>query len=197
MQMDDSRTPVKKLERLLVLYYDVFRESTDDGLYDEWKDSLFEGKFKVSKYTARRYINELIKTGRVIMEEIDEWSYTLHNKTFISLEEINDYIRIQEEKWCEKGSLTGEGRRLIHLIRLIGWLDLFLKNGMISEVEIKRFYSNKSAKRTVQRDFAFLRRIKIVPLYINRQKVISKENGLIQWFYVADEKKRHRAEMTL
>ncbi|MDF2586408.1 MAG: hypothetical protein K0S41_249 [Anaerocolumna sp.] len=182
-----SFTSVKKLERLLTLYYNIFKESDDFGFtYDKWRDFLIEDNLKVSKYTVDRYVNELIKTGRVTIEQDYEWSYNLHNKLFTSLEEINDCIRSQE-KWNEVGRPTGESRRLLHLIRLIGWLDLFLQYGKISESEINQFYSSKSAKRMVQRDFAFLKEIKSIPLNINRRKISSKENGLFQWFYVVHE----------
>lgn len=171
----------------MTLYYNIFKESGDFGFtYDKWRDFLIEDNLKVSKYTVDRYVNELIKTGRVTIERDYEWSYTLHNKLFTSLEEINDCIRSQE-KWNEVGRPTGESRRLLHLIRLIGWLDLFHQYGKISESEINQFYSSKSAKRMVQRDFAFLKVIKSIPLNINRRKISTKENGLFQWFYVVHE----------
>lgn len=195
---DKGDVAVKKLEGELLLYYYIDQEDADFGLeYDKWRDFYLEDKLKVSKYTVNRYINELVKTGRVTLKEDNVWGNTIHNKKFISLEEIVDYIKTQESKWSEKGSMSAESRRLLHLIRLIGWLDLFLQYGIISEAEINRVYSNKSAKRMVQRDFVFLRGIKSIPLDINRQKVISKENGMIQWFYVVDKNKRHKAEITL
>lgn len=174
-----------KLERLLTLYYNIFMESEEFGLYDEWRWPAFANDLGISDCTARRYINELIKTGRIKKEDVGDDDYYLRNEKFTSLEEINFYIRGKKEQWVETGNLTSEGRRFLHLVRLIGWVDLFLQYGKILESEINQFYTNKSEKRTVQRDFEFLKELKSVPLNIHRQKISSKENGLIQWCYVA------------
>jgi hypothetical protein len=184
---DESLVPNNKLERLLTLYYNIFMESEEFGLYDEWRWPSFANDLRVSNCTARRYINELIKTGRIKKEDDCDNCYYLRNEKFTSLEEIDIYIRGKEEQWVETGNLTSERRRLLHLIRLIGWVDLFLQYEKILELEINQFYTNKSEKRTVQRDFEFLKEVKSIPLNIQRQKISSKENGLIQWFYVAYE----------
>ena len=185
---DESLVLNNKLERLLTLYHNIFMDSEEFGLYDEWRWPSFANDLGVSNCTARRYINELIKTGRIKKEDDCDNCYYLRNEKFTSLEEINIYIRGKEEQWLETGHFTSESRRLLHLIRLIGWVDLFLQYGKILESEINQFYTNKSEKRTVQRDFEFLKEVKSIPLNIKRQKISSKEKGLIKWFYVAHDK---------
>lgn len=185
----DSLIPNKKIERLLMLYYKIFLESEDIGLYDEWRTPFFAYDLRISNCTARRYINELIKTGRVIMEEGGENCYYLKKIKFKSLEEIDDYMKSQELKWLEKGNFTAESRRLLRLIRLIGWVDLFLQYEKISESEINQFYTNKSKKRKIQRDFALLRGVNDVNLDVKRVQILSKEDEEKQWFYVINEKR--------
>lgn len=185
----DSLIPNKKIERLLMLYYKIFLESEDIGLYDEWRTPFFAYDLRISDCTARRYINELIKTGRVIMEEGGENCYYLKNIKFTSLEEIDDYMKSQELKWLEKGNFTAESRRLLRLIRLIGWVDLFLQYEKISESEINQFYTNKSEKRKIQRDFALLRGVNDVNLDVKRVQILSKEDEEKQRFYVINEKR--------
>lgn len=184
----DSLIPNKKIERLLMLYYKIFLESEDFGLYDEWRTPYFAYDLRISDCTARRYINELIKTGRVIMEEDGENWYYLKNIKFTSFEEIDDYMKSQELKWMEKGNFTAESRRLLRLIRLIGWIDLFLQYGKISESEINQFYTNKSEKRKIWRDFALLRGLNDVNLDVKRVQILSKEDEGKQWFYTINEK---------
>ena len=178
----DSLIPNKKIERLLMLYHKIFLESEDFGLYDEWRTPYFAYDLRISACTARRYINELIKTGRVIMEEDGEDWYYLKNIKFTSFEEIDDYMKSQELKWMEKGNFTAESRRLLRLIRLIGWIDLFLQYGKISESEINQFYTNKSEKRKIWRDFVLLRGLNDVNLDVKRVQILSKEDEGKQWF---------------
>ena len=124
------------------------------------------------------------------MEEDGEDWYYLKNIKFTSFEEIDDYMKSQELKWMEKGNFTAESRRLLRLIRLIGWIDLFLQYGKISESEINQFYTNKSEKRKIWRDFVLLRGLNDVNLDVKRVQILSKEDEGKQWFYTIKEKSK-------
>ncbi len=184
MQADKLHKPAVKFEKLLLLYYLINKKNAEDQFYHEnKKDYLLERELGVSRLTLERYINIFLETDRVYVESEDNWGKFLANDNFLSLEEMHEYLKKKEIEWTNKGKSAAERTRLLHLIRLIGWMDLFYKCGRISEMELKRYYSDSAGKRLVQRDFKLLRELEGIHMNIHR-KFISLDNGHKQWFYV-------------
>jgi hypothetical protein len=179
--------PVKKVERLLTLYYIVYKESAEDVFYYEKRNNyIIENELKVSRLTGERYVNILIETGRVYIDDEDDWGKCLKNNIFVSIDEVCDFIQNKEKEWIEKGSLTPEKKSLLYLIRLCGWMDLFNTHGKISEMDISKHYSDLTKKRKLLRDFKILRELESIHLNI-RRKYIVVENDEKQWFYVVEK----------
>lgn len=186
-ELGSKGTPTNKLERLLTLYYWICMEPDNMGFCDEWSEPIFTRNFGVSTCTARRYIKELTKTDRVRVE-VDGWDmFTIYHQKFSSLYEIDGYIKSKETMWEQDVKLTAENKRLIHLIRIFGWMDLFFQYGRISEQEITMFYPSKSDRRKVQRDFMLLRKISTDGLDIKRVRIEREEEHKKEWFYVIDK----------
>ncbi len=173
-----------KLEKLLCLYYKINQGNDDDIFYyEKGKDFILEQELNVSRLTVERYINILIDSNRIYVENEDEWGMYIRNHLFLSLEEICIYIKSKQESFLKSGSMSAENKRMIHLLRLIGWTDLFYQDGKVSEVEIMKYYDEPAKKRMVQRDFKILRELENIHLNIERKYLTSGNNDK-QWYYI-------------
>lgn len=184
MKLVAAHNTLNKLERLLTLYYNIYQQSKDEGFYYE-NDTYFEieNELTVSRLTGERYINILLEAGRIYIDYENEYCRFLRTNMFSSLGEVCEYIQDKEQEWVLEGKPDAEKKRLLHLIRLIGWLDLFLDKGEIAENEIKKYYINLTEKRKIQRDFATLRGLDNIHLKIKRV-CLGSENIQNQWYYV-------------
>lgn len=186
MQSDRLHKPAVKFEKLLLLYYIINKDNAEDEFYYEnGKDFLLEQELGVSRLTVERYINIFLETGRVFVASEDDWGKYLANNNFLSLEEIHRYMKNKEIEWAKNGGFSAEKIRLLHLIRLIGWMDLFYKCGRISEIEIRKYYPDPAKKRLVQRDFKFLRELEGIHMDIQREYVLL-ENEQRQLYYAVN-----------
>lgn len=184
MKLVAAHNTLNKLERLLTLYYNIYQQSKDEGFYYE-NDTYFEieNELTVSRLTGERYINILLEAGRIYIDYENENCRFLRNNMFSSLGEVCEYIQYKDQEWDLEGKPVAEKKRLLHLIRLIGWLDLFLDKGEIAENEIKKYYINLTEKRKIQRDFATLKGLDNIHLKIKRV-CLGSENIQNQWYYV-------------
>lgn len=184
MKLVTAHNTLNKLERLLTLYYNIYQQSKDEGFYYE-NDTYFEieNELTVSRLTGERYINILLEAGRIYIDYENENCRFLRNNMFSSLGEVCEYIQYKDQEWALEGKPVAEKKRLLHLIRLIGWMDLFLDKGEIAENEIKKYYINLTEKRKIQRDFAALRGLDNIQLKIKRV-CLGSENIQNQWYYV-------------
>jgi hypothetical protein len=144
---------------------------------------MIEKELEVSRLTGERYVESLIEIGRVYIDSEDDYGRFLKNNLFSSMDEVNGFLRRKEKEWSEKGRRNPEMKRRIHLIRLIGLMDLFYQYGKISENDVKKQDFDLTQKRKLLRDLKILRELENIHLYIHREYILSESNER-QWYYV-------------